>query len=383
MKLVFLSNYFNHHQKPICEAFHRHLGSDFHFISTSIMGDSRRQLGYGTQELPPYVLLAYESPMARTLAESLIAEADVLIAGSAPEELVQNRIQEGKLVFRYAERPLKKGFSFLKYLPRVLRWNLRNPYWKPVYMLCASAYTAGDYALHGAFLRRCYRWGYFPEAKQHDSSELVAKKDHRAIVWAGRFLDWKRPLDALDIARRLRDDGYDFSLTFIGMGPQEELLRSKIAEYRLQDHVRMPGSMKPEEVRLYMERAGIYLFTSDRQEGWGAVLNESMNSGCAVVASRQIGSAGYLIRDGENGLLYDAGDTDALYRHVKALLDDPERQRLLGLGAYETISTQWNAETAAQRFLELAWHIQTGNKHPDLWPDGPASRDFGPPRNAR
>lgn len=48
--------------------------------------------------------------------------------------------------------------------------------------------------------------------------------------------------------------------------------------------------MKASEVRSYMEKADIYLFTSDFNEGWGAVLNESMNSGCAVVASHAIGS---------------------------------------------------------------------------------------------
>ena len=33
-----------------------------------------------------------------------------------------------------------------------------------------------------------------------------------------------------------------------------------------------------------MEQADIYLFTSDRNEGWGAVANEAMNSACAMVA---------------------------------------------------------------------------------------------------
>ena len=45
----------------------------------------------------------------------------------------------------------------------------------------------------------------------------------------------------------------------------------------------------------YMESSHIFLlFTSDRNEG--AALNESMNSGCAVVASDAIGSVPYLMR---------------------------------------------------------------------------------------
>lgn len=58
----------------------------------------------------------------------------------------------------------------------------------------------------------------------------------------------------------------------------------------LNDYVTFTGPVQSDKVRGFMERAGIFLFTSDRQEGWGAVLNESMNSGCAVVASHAIGS---------------------------------------------------------------------------------------------
>ena len=45
-----------------------------------------------------------------------------------------------------------------------------------------------------------------------------------------------------------------------------------------------------------MEESEIYLVTSDRKEGWGAVVNEAMNSGCAVVADHMIGAAPWMIR---------------------------------------------------------------------------------------
>ena len=82
------------------------------------------------------------------------------------------------------------------------------------------------------------------------------------------------------------------------------MIRSKGVE----DCVEMLGAMSPDEVRAYMERADVFLFTSDFNEGWGAVLNESMNSGCAVVASHAIGSVPFLIKDGVNGLIYENGN---------------------------------------------------------------------------
>jgi glycosyltransferase involved in cell wall biosynthesis len=122
-----------------------------------------------------------------------------------------------------------------------------------------------------------------------------------------------------------------------------------------------------------MEEAGIYLFTSDRQEGWGAVLNEAMNSGCSVVASHAAGSAPYLIHDGENGLLYTSGNVDEMYEKVKRLLDSPEDQRRIGSAAYTTMRDTWNAEIAVDRILLLTERILAGEKHPNLFEKGPGS----------
>jgi glycosyltransferase involved in cell wall biosynthesis len=132
--------------------------------------------------------------------------------------------------------------------------------------------------------------------------------------------------------------------------------------------------MPPEKVREHMERAGIYLFTSDRKEGWGAVLNEAMNSGCAVVAADQAGSTPYLINHHKNGLIYPSCNVDALYESVKYLLTHPEEQDRLGRSAYEKITTQWNAEVAAERLVALAEAIIKGETNPDLFTDGPCSR---------
>ena len=154
----------------------------------------------------------------------------------------------------------------------------------------------------------------------------------------------------------------------------EDQLKIRAAEASFDVYVTFLGSMKPSQVRSHMEQAGIYLFTSDRQEGWGAVLNESMNSGCAVVASHAIGAVPYLVKNNENGLIYQSGNVDMLYEKVKYLLDHPEEQKRLGKAAYRTITETWNAEVAAQRLINLAQHILNGEESPDLYENGPCSR---------
>lgn len=364
MKICFISNYFNHHQKPFSNAMSEI--SEYIFIQTEKMEEKRKKLGWG-ENLPVYVAENYN-------CGKIDITADVYIVGSAPEKIVQQIIKENKLLLRYSERPLKKGMELKKYIPRLIKWNLQNLKSKHIYMLCASAYTALDYSKFGLFRNRTYKWGYFPQYIVYDVDKLLEEKNTTEILWCGRFIDWKHPDDAIRVAQKLKSDGYKFTLKFIGTGEMEQQLKDMTNQLCIDDCVQFIGSMSPENVRKHMEKAGIYLFTSDRQEGWGAVLNESMNSGCAVVASHLIGSVPFMMKNNKNGLIYRSGDVEMLYKKVKYLLDNPQQQKQLGQVAYKTIMDEWNADIAAERFVNLAQNILDGEKHPDLYASGPCSK---------
>ncbi len=375
MKIVFVSNYFNHHQKSLSEALDKLTDHNFHFVATSKMREERRKFGYGNWELPEYVIEAYTGQDAYTRAMDAIDCTDAVIAGSAPELYLKQYIKSGKLLFRYSERPFKKDASHIKFLPRYIKWHLQNPHSKPIYMLCASAYTCADYAKYGLWKNKFYKWGYFPECKRYENIEKqIAAKEKKTLLWCGRFLDWKHPDDAVKIAAKLRDNGYDFHLNMIGTGEMEMLLSQMIQDNHLEEYVSVLGSMPPENVREHMECAGIYLFTSDKQEGWGAVLNESMNAGCAVVASHAAGAVPFLLKNGENGAIYESGNTEELFQKVKELLDNPDKQERMGAAAYHTITNEWNAEIAAQRLMDLSERILHGEKSPDIYGSGLCSQ---------
>lgn len=369
MNIVFLSNYFNHHQKSLSDALAKR--SNYTFIATASMTEERRAMGWGSEPEPAYVC-SYDREPER--AEACIAQADVVIAGSAPEKLVKKCVDRGQMVFRYMERPLRHGMEWHKYFPRFIKWHLQNPEGKPIYLLCASAYTAGDFARFGLFRGRAFRWGYFPETKRYgDLGVVLDQKKPVSILWAGRLLDLKHPDDAVRVAAKLKASGMDFEMNIIGRGEMEEALRRMIRGAGLEDQVHLLGFASPEEVRWYMEQSRIFLVTSDRREGWGAVLNEAMNSGCAVVASDAIGAAPYLLRDGENGCVYHSGDVSELYEKVSGLLDSPERVRRLGEMAHKTIVEQWNGETAAERLICLLETLRAGEEVSELYPNGPCS----------
>lgn len=368
MNIVFLSNYFNHHQKPLSDALARY--ADYTFVATQPITQERLVLGWGTEE-PEYVCHYDREPHR---VDALLARADTVIVGTAPEKLIRSAIAHNKLVLRYSERPLKKGNEWKKYLPRLVKWRLQNPVGKNIFMLCASAYTSGDYAQFGLFRGKAFRWGYFPETRKYeDLSALLSQKEPSSILWCGRFLDWKHPDDAVLAAAHLKASGVTFQMSLIGRGEMEGTLRQMVQEEGLEDCVHLLGSMTPEEVRHHMEKSQIFLFTSDRQEGWGAVLNEAMNSGCAVVASDAIGAVPYLLSHGENGCIYRSGDVTALTRQVQMLLEDQSLSRKLGCAAYQTIIEEWNAENAAVRLVSLAGKLLAGERTAALYTQGPCS----------
>ena len=371
MKLIFLSNYYNHHQSPSCELWHELTDANFCFVSTESMSEDRKQLGWEISDGVSFVKHWEENTCSHIIKQ--VNCADIVLLGSAPFSMVTSRLRSQKLVFKYSERIFKQGYNYWKWIPRLFKfWWLYGRH-RSLYLLSASAYTTADYAMHGTFRKKSYKWGYFPQVLHYNIETLMASKKRNKILWCGRFLDWKHPDDALKVACILRADGYDFEMDFIGTGEMEDIFRAQIEVYGLTEQVHLLGSMKFEEVRAHMETAGIYLFTSDFGEGWGAVLNESMNSGCAVVACHAIGSVPFLLKHGENGLIYENGRIDGLYRKVKYLLDHPEEQKRMGENAYHTIVDVWNAQVATERFMKMAEEIRD-HGFCDLYEDGPCSK---------
>ena len=374
MKIVFVTNYYNHHQSHLAKAFYNLVGDDYSFVETSSIGVERIKLGWGGEERPSYVKQMNVKENAAE-CQAIIDDADVVIHGSAPYKLLENRLKKGKLTFKYSERKYKEGCPILKLPNHFLINNKKYRRYKNFYILCASAYTSADYAKTLTFKNKAYKWGYFTEVKEYgDFDTLVEAKRPASILWVSRLIELKHPEAALQVARRLKAEGYDFELNIIGIGPLDNAVKSYIDMAELNENVHMLGSMTPDMVREHMEQSEIFLFNSDRREGWGAVLNESMNSGCAVVASHAIGSVPFLLKDGENGFIYKDGDIDDLYSKVKYLLDNADERKNIAKNAYLTMKNEWNAENAAKKFIEQVEVLMSGEEISFIHKDGVCSK---------
>lgn len=365
MKLTFVSNYINHHQIPLSNELYQLLGTDYTFIQTEPIEAERLQMGWQDESGKlPYLRLFYEEP---EYCEKLILESDVVVFGGTDDEsYIKPRLAAGKLVIRNSERIYKSG-QWKMITPRGLKkkYEDHTRYRKaPVYLLCAGGYVASDFHLVRAYPNKMFKWGYFPETKHlHKGTLLEKHKDGVvSLLWAGRFIDWKHPELPILLAEYLKKNGYEFHLSMAGGGEMEEEIKNLIKAKKLEKEVALCGYRRPAEVREMMEQAQVYLITSDYKEGWGAVLNEAMNSGCAVLASHAIGAAPFLLRHGENGMVFKSGDRKDMFEKAEHLLKNASERRRLADAAYETILRDWNAEKAADRLIKIARKLLAGDK---------------------
>lgn len=359
----------SHHQYFLSEELYKKTNGEYTFIATEPITEERIKLGWPKIEAS-YIVELTEKNEEDIL--SMIMEADVVIIGSAPYRLVKKRIRAGKLTFTYGERPYKKEPSLLTLLVHRLRYTSQYHY-PNVYRLCASAFSPLDYARTNTFVGKSYRWGYFPEVKVYDNFEsMYNNKIPNSILWCGRLIDWKHPEVAVSVAQRLKHEGIAFKMDIIGSGYMYEEIAELIKSQKLDSEVTLHSSMTPEKIREYMEKSAIYLFTSDRQEGWGAVLNEAMNSGCAVVANSAIGAVPFLLKDKVNGYIYEDGLIDKAYQKVKVLMENNELRSKVSINAYETMKDIWNPKIAAERLLQLVNGIMR-HSNTELYDEGPCS----------
>ena len=377
MKLVFVSNALDHIQIPLCDAWHTLTEGNFTYVAVAGASAIRSNItSADINQSRPYVLRPYESMEQEQQAQQVIDEADVVILGTAPERYIYPRLKAGKLTFRYMERLYKTPFTLRNTPRRVLSALLHHSRFrrKPLHLLCAGAYAAADHAIFGNYKKKRYTWGYFPAFQPAEIQTLLEQKNAEEtveLIWVGRFVALKHPEQVIELGRYLREKGYRFRINMVGYGEEEENCKKLVEAYGLQEQVLILGGRSPEQVRQLMSKASVLLFTSDRGEGWGAVVNEGMNSGCAVVASAQAGVSPYLVQDGKNGLLYDCGCLESLFEKTESLLRDKALREKFAQAGYETVKTLWNPEVAAGNFLKLVDSIKTGGPNPVK--EGPCS----------
>ena len=341
--LVFITTFVSPHTLPLGLEMTKYYDRVV-FINTMELTEERRRMGYALSDERVEIFNLYECEAK--CRELIDGARDVILAGTR-FDLIDSRLRQGKQVFIAHERIFKKGA--VKWLDprtwRLLRFcrAVRN---KKVYLLSIGDFAARDFKNLGFNRNNIFRFGYFPKNEAY----LAPKDDKRSsdetkILWVGRMVGFKRPVMALKAFSRLPDG---FSLTMVGDGKLMPEVKKYIEKNKLK--VELLGNIPNDRVKELMLASDILLSTSDKGEGWGAVVNEGMSCGCAIVCSDSMGCAGTLANR-NNTVLFHSHSLKDLVRTIGVAA---EKRECFSETSRKTVKDEYNPAVAAERFARLA-----------------------------
>lgn len=374
--IVFVSNFVSPHVIPLCDELYASTKSALLFIETRVMSEERRNLGYNQLRNRKYVIKCEEYINNPIKYRKIIDEAEVVLASflSIDNSLLFDRVSSNKLTFLLSERIFKKGilklidprfWSNLYFLSKI-----RN---KKFHLLCMGAYVAKDFARCGFPIDRMWKFGYITKIEDNDIERKFSDKHNETIklLWVGRMIWWKRPFHVIKAVEKLKKNRCRFTLDIVGGGKLEKKVRSYIEQSNISE-ITYHGTLTNNKVREMMLESDILVCTSNHLEGWGAVINEGLNTGCLVVANKDMGATPYLIKNGITGYSYRGGATN-LFK-ILANVIEKENIKQIAQNGYMYIQESWSASVAAERLLNLVSQIKVDFPSTEIYKEGICSK---------
>jgi glycosyltransferase involved in cell wall biosynthesis len=152
----------------------------------------------------------------------------------------------------------------------------------------------------------------------------------RVIAFTGRLV----PHKGVDvIVRALPELPTDVKLLVVGRGPRLPELHALARRLGVDERIRFCPDVSDADLPQYLRAADLFVFPSqNRQEGFGLVVAEALAAGLPVVIADMPGVR-EVIEPGVQGVLVEPMIQQDLVAKLKALLDDAEMRRRMGLAA--------------------------------------------------
>ncbi|QIW25164.1 glycosyltransferase family 1 protein [Sulfolobus sp. S-194] len=183
----------------------------------------------------------------------------------------------------------------------------------------------------------------------HEIYKPGEKSSTPTVLWIGRLKNYKNPLDAVKIFKKVRNN--KAILYIAGGGDLEENVKRAIAG---QKNIIFLGKVnESQKIKLY-QQAWVVISTSFI-EGWGMTIVEANSCGTPTVAYSS-GSIPEIIEDGVNGFLVEYKNIDMFAEKLNYILDDENVMKYLSKRSYESsLKYDWNK--TADEYYKYIWKI--------------------------
>lgn len=162
--------------------------------------------------------------------------------------------------------------------------------------------------------------------KKYFKEKLQIPDNSKVILYSGKYIDKKRPLDLINAFSDLRKS--NIHLIMLGEGALRTNMEQLIKEKKIQHLVTLTGFINQSEIANFYSIADVFVMCSGIGETWGLSVNEAMNFGIPLVVSNTTGCSKDLVLDGINGFIFNTGDIKALKNCIDAALTLTAEQKL-------------------------------------------------------
>ena len=155
--------------------------------------------------------------------------------------------------------------------------------------------------------------------RRHEiKTQLNLPLDRKVILFCGKFMSIKRPLDLIQAFENLKSKNAD--LVLVGDGELKGEIENYIKRNSL-DHVYLPGFVNQSEISKYYSIADVFVLCSE-METWGLSVNEALNFNVPCIVSDNSACGMDLIIEGVNGFIYETGNISELAKCLDLVLSE-------------------------------------------------------------
>jgi len=175
-------------------------------------------------------------------------------------------------------------------------------------------------------------------------------EDRKIILYVGRIVREKGIFTLLDALEKLRKQGKDVSLVYVGEGPLKEDLAKEVLRRKLNDRVTLAGFVDEKKLVSLYNSSDVFVLPS-HYEPFGMVVLEAMASRIPVVVS-DVGGLSEIVEDGVTGVKVPAYNPSALAEGILRVLEDRELSEQLKENAYRAVQERYRWEMIAEKTIE-------------------------------
>lgn len=180
-----------------------------------------------------------------------------------------------------------------------------------------------------------------PNLRQSLRLQYKIEQDVFVVLFSGKLIPRKRPMDLLEASIALRKSGRNVVAVFVGAGELMSSLKEEIEHSKMPESARFLGFVNQQDIVGLQYAADAFAMTSEK-DPHPLVVTEAAACGLPIISSDRVGCVGPTdtVQEGINAVVYPCGDIESLKSSIERLMESPQKRRKMSQASLRIAETQ-------------------------------------------